>query len=666
MREGEHLKNFYRDSGLIIVVCCLVLILFILTGYFYVTEASFFWMIAPFVVLVSGFCVGKLITVTRKTFQYFAFISDEIEEADKKSLYSLPVSVTIIDSSYNFIWFNKSFLANFEEEAIFGNSITSVTDTNLKKLIKGEKAEILYDGKYYSVRAVIPANSDTAEKEAIYVVYFDDVTERVLLEIEKKLSRPVVMLISIDNYNEMFEGALESERAHVTEKIDKILEEFAGGTTGIMKKFNRERCWAVIEQRHVDGLIEEKVKLLDKAREISVTDRINVTLSIGIGATGKNISESEQLARQALEMAQGRGGDQAAVKTESGFEFYGGVSKGIERHNKVKARIIANSLADLIKNSDGVYIMGHKSGDLDSVGSSIGLACLIRNLRKDAYIAVDRVTVLCTDLIDRFKVADDKQPLFIPPVKARELFTENSLLIITDTHIPNILEDIELYRMAKKIVVIDHHRKMVNHVDNALIFFHETYASSASEMVTELLPYYGEAGKLSAQQSEALLAGIMLDTKNFTVRTGVRTFEAAAFLRKLGADTISVKALFANSFDSYKRKVAIVSSASIYKKCAIAYSTDLTDSMRLVAPQAADEMLGISGVVASFVVFRSQTNEISISARSLGEMNVQLVMEHIGGGGHLTMAGAQFHGASINDVKEKLIKSIDKYFDLNK
>lgn len=660
------MKNFYRDSGLIIVVCCLVLILFILTGYFYVTEASFFWMIAPFVVLVSGFCVGKLITVTRKTFQYFAFISDEIEEADKKSLYSLPVSVTIIDSSYNFIWFNKSFLANFEEEAIFGNSITSVTDTNLKKLIKGEKAEILYDGKYYSVRAVIPANSDTAEKEAIYVVYFDDVTERVLLEIEKKLSRPVVMLISIDNYNEMFEGALESERAHVTEKIDKILEEFAGGTTGIMKKFNRERCWAVIEQRHVDGLIEEKVKLLDKAREISVTDRINVTLSIGIGATGKNISESEQLARQALEMAQGRGGDQAAVKTESGFEFYGGVSKGIERHNKVKARIIANSLADLIKNSDGVYIMGHKSGDLDSVGSSIGLACLIRNLRKDAYIAVDRVTVLCTDLIDRFKVADDKQPLFIPPVKARELFTENSLLIITDTHIPNILEDIELYRMAKKIVVIDHHRKMVNHVDNALIFFHETYASSASEMVTELLPYYGEAGKLSAQQSEALLAGIMLDTKNFTVRTGVRTFEAAAFLRKLGADTISVKALFANSFDSYKRKVAIVSSASIYKKCAIAYSTDLTDSMRLVAPQAADEMLGISGVVASFVVFRSQTNEISISARSLGEMNVQLVMEHIGGGGHLTMAGAQFHGASINDVKEKLIKSIDKYFDLNK
>jgi len=652
------LKNFYRDSGLIIVVCCLVIILFILTGYFYVTEASFFWMIAPFVVLVSGFCVGKLIAVTRKTFQYFAFVSEEITEADKKSLYNLPVSVAIIDSAYNFIWFNKGFLKNFKEEAVFGNSIATVTDINIEKLIKGETAEIRHRDKYYDMRATIPAETETEE---IYVIYFEDVTERVLLEIEKKLSKPVVMLICIDNYNEMFEGALESERAGVTVKIDQLLEEFNAGTTGIMKKFNRDRCWAVVEQRHIDSLIEGKVKLLDKAREIAVTDRVYVTLSIGIGATAKSISESERFARQALEMAQGRGGDQAAVKTEGGFEFYGGVSKGIEKQNKVKARIIANSLSGLIENSDKIYIMGHKSGDLDSVGSSIGLACLIRNLGKEAYIAVERNSALCADLLDRFK----EQSLFVPPQKAREAFTGSSLLIIADTHIPSMLEDIELYRMAKKVVVIDHHRKMVNHVDNAKIFFHETYASSAAEMVTELLPYFGEAGKLSAQQAEALLAGIMLDTKNFTVKTGVRTFEAAAYLRKLGADTISVKALFSNSFDSYKKKVAIVSSAGIYKKCAIAYSMDLAENMRLVAPQAADEMLGISGVVASFVVFQSRPDEISISARSLGEMNVQLVMESIGGGGHHTMAGAQFYGADINKARAQLINSIDKYFELN-
>jgi c-di-AMP phosphodiesterase-like protein len=662
------LKNFYRDSGLIIVISCLIIILFILTAYVHSADTNFFWMIAPFVVLIAGFCVGKLILVTRRTFQYFAFISDEIDKADQKSLYNLPISVAIIDVSNNFIWFNKGFLENFKEEAVVGNPLSSVTNINIEKLKSGETPEILHSGKHYKLRAAAPVHGDD-KPENIYIIYFEDVTEKALLEIEKKLSQPVVMLISIDNFNEMFEGALESEQASITVKIDQLLEEFSAGTTGILKKTNRDRCWAVIEQRHVDKLIEEKVKLLDKAREIAVTDRIHVTLSIGIGATAANISESEKLARNALEMAQGRGGDQAAIKTENGFEFYGGVSKGIERQNKVKARIIATALADLIRGADCVYIMGHKSGDLDSVGSSIGLACMIRSLGKKAYIAVEKSTTLCADLIDRFEVTDEKQllptSLFMPPANARSFFTDDSLLIITDTHIPNILEDVELYRMAKKVVVIDHHRKMVNHVDNALIFFHETYASSASEMVTELLPYFGEAGKLSAQQSEALLAGIMLDTKNFTVRTGVRTFEAAAFLRKLGADTVSVKSLFSNSFDSYKKKVAIVSSANIYKKCAIAYSAEQTDNIRLIAPQAADEMLGISGVVASFVVFRSRQDEISVNARSLGAMNVQLVMEYIGGGGHLTMAGAQFQGASLNEVQEKLTKSIDKYFELN-
>jgi c-di-AMP phosphodiesterase-like protein len=657
------LKNFYRDSGLIVVVSCLVIILFILAGYLYLSESAFFWMIAPFVVLISGFCIGKLITVTRKTFQYFAFASGEIEEADKKSLYHLPLSVAIVDSAQNFIWFNKSFMDKFAEQAVVGKHIFEISGIDTEKLQNGEKIDINHNERYYTVSVIASGAENEADK--IYVVYFEDITERTLLEIEKKLSHPVVMLISIDNYDEMFEGALDSERARVSVKIDKILEEFTASTTGLMKKFNRDRCWAVIEQRHVDELIGEKVRLLDKAREIAVTDRINVTLSIGIGATAKNISESERFARSALEMAQGRGGDQAAVKTVSGFEFYGGVSKGIEKQNKVKARIIANSLADLIDGADKTYIMGHKSGDLDSVGSSIGLACLIRSLGKEACIAIDLHTALCAELTDRFKTYDEKNPLFIAPSKARETFTEDSLLIITDTHNPVMLEDGELYKMAKKVMVIDHHRKMVSHIDNALIFFHEAYASSASEMVAELLPYFGEAGKLSAQQAEALLSGIMLDTKNFTVKTGVRTFEAAAFLRKLGADTISVKALFANSFDSYKKKVALVSSAVIYKTCAIAYSSELADNMRLIAPQAADEMLGISGVVASYVVFRSRADEISVSARSLGGMNVQLVMEAIGGGGHLTMAGAQFKDMSIVDAREKLIGAIDKYFELN-
>ena len=665
------MKNFYRDSGLIVVVSCLIIILFILTGYIYSTEMHFFWMIAPFVVLVSGFCIGKLITVTRKTFHYFAFASDEIDTADKRSLYHLPLSVAIIDSEYNFIWYNKSFMEKFTDEAVYGNPVSMIADIDITRLINGEDIEISHGESFYKVYVSVPPET---EQPNIHVVYFEDITLQTLHKIEQWLSQPVVMLISIDSYNEMFEGALESERARVMVKIDELLEEFTASTTGIMKKTNRDRIWAVIEYRHVEQLIESKVKLLDKAREIAVTDRINVTLSIGIGATASTISQSERFARQALEMAQGRGGDQAALKTANGFEFFGGVSKGIERQNKVKARIIANSLADLIENSDRVYIMGHKSGDLDSVGSSIGLACLIRNLGKEALIAVDYYTVLCTELIDKFRTSEEKKlgtednrfyGLFITPARAREMLTDDSLLIITDTHIPHILEDEQLYRQAKKVMVIDHHRKMVSHIDNALIFFHESHASSASEMVTELLPCFGDAGKLSPQQAEALLSGIMLDTKNFTVKTGVRTFEAAAFLRKLGADTISVKSLFSNSFDSYKKKISLVSSASVYKKCAIAYSNDFSEAMRLVAPQAADEMLGITGVAASFVVFRSKQDEVSVSARSLGAVNVQLIMEHIGGGGHHTMAGAQFQNAGIDEATDKLIKSIDKFFELN-
>ena len=362
-------------------------------------------------------------------------------------------------------------------------------------------------------------------------------------------------------------------------------------------------------------------------------------------------------------MAQGRGGDQAAIKTVTGFEFYGGVSKGVERSNKVKARIIANQLIQLVEGSDRVYIMGHKFSDLDSVGSSVGLACAIRNLGKKADVVVDRLASLSTQLIERLKLPDDPNPLFMAPSAAVESVTDNSLLIITDTHNPLMLESRELHSKAKQVVIIDHHRKTVNFIDNSLIFYHEPYASSASEMVTEILGYFGKAGKITALQAEALLAGIMLDTKNFTIKTGVRTFEAAAFLRKLGADTVNVKGLFANSIESYRQKAALVSNAEIYKRCAIASTTMFSPDMRLVAPQAADELLGIENVDASFVYYRSSGDEIYVSARSLGALNVQLVMEYLGGGGHQTMAGAQLKGVSVEDAGIKVKDAINQYYE---
>ena len=484
------------------------------------------------------------------------------------------------------------------------------------------------------------------------------------MKIEKKLSHPVVMLIKIDSFEELFSSSLESETAHVTVQIDRLLEDFIAETTGILRKQSKDRFWAVVEERHIAKLVESKVKLLDKAREIQVNDRMNVTLSIGVGRTARTISESEDYAKQALEMAQGRGGDQAAIKTSSGFEFYGGVSKGIERSNKVKARIVANRLIQLVENSDRVYIMGHKFSDLDSVGSSVGLACAVRNLGYTAHVVVDSLASLSNQLIDKIKAAEDnKNSLFMPPSDAVDSITHNSLLIITDTHNPLMLESSELHQRAKQVVIIDHHRKTVNYIDNSIIFYHEPYASSASEMVTEILGYFGNAGRITALQAEALLAGIMLDTKNFTIKTGVRTFEAAAFLRKLGADTVNVKGLFANSIESYRQRAALVSRAEIYKRCAIASTTVFSPDRRLIAPQAADELLGIENVDASFVYYRSSNDEIYISGRSLGAMNVQIVMEYLGGGGHQTMAGAQLKNTTVEETGVKVKEAIDKYYE---
>lgn len=655
------MKNFFRDGGLAISIIALISLLLFMSVFTFMYSPDMFWILAPFIVLVSGFAIGKLIQVTRRNFQYSALITEEIKSENKMSLYSLPMGVVITDFSRKIVWYNKNFAEFFKEEAVYGNSIDVISRLPLDRFTVKGGVEIKYKDRYY--RAYGNAPSDQEEKN-IFLIYINDVTEHVNMQIEKKLSHPVVMLIMIDSFDELFSSSLESETAHVTVQIDRILEDFIAETTGLLRK-QRDRFWAVVEERHIAKLIESKVKLLDKAREIQVNDRMNVTLSIGIGRTASTIAESEGYAKQALEMAQGRGGDQAAIKTASGFEFYGGVSKGVERANKIKARIIANQLIQLVEASDRVYIMGHKFSDLDSVGSSVGLACAIRNLGHTAHVVVDSLASLSTQLIDRLKASEDgKNSLFMSPSEAVDSITDSSLLIISDTHNPLMLESSELHLRAKQVVIIDHHRKTVNYIDNSIIFYHEPFASSASEMVTEILNYFGKAGKVTALQAEALLAGIMLDTKNFTIKTGVRTFEAAAFLRKLGADTVNVKGLFANSLESYRQKAALVSNSEIYKRCAIAYTTMYSPEMRLVAPQAADELLGIENVDASFVYYKSGGDEIYISARSLGALNVQLVMEHLGGGGHQTMAATQLHGGvTMEEAGRRLKEAIDDYYE---
>lgn len=656
------MKNYFRDAGLVFSVISLIVLSVAMLIFAYSASLQAFCIFAPFLMLAGGFTVAKLISVTRKNFQYFARIDDEIEQMERVSLYDIPLSVAIVDNTNKIVWFNSEFARCFEEEAVYGSSIDVITKLTFDKLLGKDGYEIKYKNCYYKVFATVPQEEEAKE---VYMIYFADITKLRTLEVEKRMSQPVVMLFVIDSYEEIFGGSTESETANVTVQIDRLLEDFVNGTSGILKKHSRDRFWAVVEEKHIRSLIEEKVKILDQVREIQVNDRINVTLSIGIGRTGKTIAESEAFAKQALDMALGRGGDQAAIKTDNGFEFYGGVSMGVERHTKVKTRIIANSLIEAIDGAEDVYIMGHRNSDLDSVGASVGLAAAIRRLGKNAFAVIDKNTTLSIQLYDYLN-EKEKNGVFIQPAQAKENFGENSLLIIVDTHNPAIVDVPELLEAAKKLVIIDHHRKMVNYIDTSMIFHHEPYASSASEMVTELLQYFGDAGKISSFHAEALLAGITLDTKNFTLRTGVRTFEAAAFLRKLGADTINVKVLFSNSIQCYKQKTEIVSSASVYRGCAIAISEKTTEETRVVAAQAADELLGVSDVSASFVLSKTANDEISLSGRSLGALNVQLIAETLGGGGHQTMAGAQFRGMTFEEVTEKLKAAIDKYYnDIN-
>ncbi len=655
------MKNYFRDAGLVFSVIALIIVSVCMLFFAYSASLKAFCIFAPLLVLAGGFTAAKLISVTRNNFQYFARIDDEIEQLERVSLYDIPLSVAIVDDGNKIVWYNNEFARCFEEEAVYGSSIDVITKLSFDKLLGKDGYEIKYKNCYYKVYATIPKEEDAKE---VYMIYFADITRLRTLEIEKRMSQPVVMLFIIDSYEEIFGGSTESETANVTVQIDKLLEDFVNGTSGILKKQSRDRFWAVVEEKHIRALIEEKVKILDKVREIQVNDRINVTLSIGIGRTGKTIAESEAYAKQALDMALGRGGDQAAIKTDNGFEFYGGVSMGVERHTKVKTRIIANSLMEAIEAAESVYIMGHRNSDLDSVGASVGLAAAIRRLGKEAYAVIDKNTTLSIQLYDYLN-EKDRSGIFSAPSAAVEKFSENSLLIIVDTHNPKIVDVPELLEAAKKLVIIDHHRKMVNYIDTSMIFHHEPYASSASEMVTELLQYFGDAGKITSFQAEALLAGITLDTKNFTLRTGVRTFEAAAFLRKLGADTVNVKSMFANSIQSYKQKTEIVSSAWVYKGCAIAVAEKSNEETRVVAAQAADELLGVADVSASFVLSKTGSDEISLSGRSLGAINVQLIAETLGGGGHQTMSGAQFKGMSIDEVNEKLKAAIDKYYTDN-
>lgn len=584
--------------------------------------------------------------------RYVAQLNEECERAELATLQQLPIGMCVLDDHGVLVQHNTFFKKRIVKDMdCFGRNVCELLDFDPSL----PEQEIIWQKRFYLISS-LPYREDGAELTAYL---WTDVTELRQLEQDYAKTRPCVMLIMVDNYEDLIQNAKESAKLETSVAVEKLLEDFISRTNGILRRMKNDRFIAVIEEQHMQQIIAGKFKILDDARAIRVDEKNCVTFSIGVGHGASTLQESEMLAAQSLDMALGRGGDQAAVKTDSGFRFFGGVSKGVEKKSRAKTRVIAGALQDLILNSDNVFIMGHRFGDLDSVGAACGLAGAVKNMGVPVSVVVDPKKNLAQQLISM--MSEEISPsLFLNPADAIETITENTLLIIVDTHNKDILESERLYEAASNVVVIDHHRKNVNYVDNAVVFHHEPYASSACEMVTELLQYFKMNSMVDSCYADCLLSGIMLDTKNFVMRTGVRTFEAAAFLRKIGADTVKVKCLFSGSIEAYRSRTDIVGSAEIVGCHAIAIAPPDTEELRLVAPQAADELLSIQNVDAAFVIYEINRS-VSISARSLGAVNVQVIMEALGGGGHQTMAATQIPDISVQDAKIRLLQAISEH-----
>ncbi|MBQ4105636.1 MAG: DHH family phosphoesterase [Clostridia bacterium] len=569
---------------------------------------------------------------------------------DKKYLDRFGFPVAIAGKDNELVWYNDAFSRAFcDDKNMYGESVTSlIHGRSLAELCGSKGADIEVGKAKYSVYA--------NPVEQGFVLYFFDDTYYKDIEKEFEATRQSVALVVLDN-REAFDDEDEDETAHITVQVESLLQKWAAEYNALYRKWGTSRYMLVFEEQEIKKLISNKFQILSKVREIRLGD-VGATISVGIGRGENNLRKSQASAKRALDMALGRGGDQVAILSNGEFEFFGGKSAGIERQSKVRVRVIAKSLVSAVEDSDKVIVMGHKFSDLDCVGSAVGLyGAITRSLHKKVLIAVDYPTSMAKSLIDAYKTQCG-EGVFISPKEAMQSVTDKTLLIIVDTQSVNRIESPELYHACNRVIVIDHHRMSVDHLENTLVFYHEPSASSASEMCVEIIDSLPD-DVLKKPEAEALLSGIILDTKNFVVNSGSRTFEAAAYLRKRGADTVSVRQLFSDSIEIYRNKYKLVSTARIYKKCAIVIADEEMQEIRLIASKAADELLGLKGVNASFVIFRADENTVNISARSYGKRNVQLIMEKLGGGGHHAMAAAQISDVSFETAVKQLIEAID-------
>ncbi len=668
---NRQLKNYFRWPmiylGFLFILTLIMFCIDIAAG---VISAIFFLIGISVSVLISFISKRHLLS----EIIHYAFTFGSLQ---KNFLLKFQIPYILVDVDGRIRWFNEAF------ETILGDK--KVLDKNINALIPHLNSSILpieEDGVFEKeieiedriYRVVIRHlttqdagdydNDNDNHNGVIYATYFFDITKERELQQANEDQKTMVGLLYIDNYEEALQSIEDVRRPLLVALIDRNINKFAKKIDGVVRKFEKDKYMIVFQKKYLKDLHENKFAILDEIRDINIGNELPVTLSMGLGVNAFSFTQSMDFARVAIDLALGRGGDQAVIKESDKFLFYGGKTRGVETSTRVKARIKAYAFRELIENCDKVIVMGHKVQDLDSLGAAMGIYSCARLLDKPIHIVVNEVTASIKALYDRF-VDDDsyEEDLYIDNMEAVNYVNENTLLVVVDVNSPSYTECEELLDYTQNVVVFDHHRVGAEHIENTVLSYIEPYASSTCEMVTEIIRYISDKVKLRSIEADALFAGITVDTKNFVVKTGVKTFEAAAYLRRNGADVVRVRKLFKNDMASYKARATAVRDAEIYKdNMAITICPSDAPNPILITAQAADELLNISGIKASFVL-TNINGTIYMSARSFDDINVQLIMEKLGGGGHLSVAGAQLHDYTIEGAVEILKETIDEYLE---
>lgn len=601
--------------------------------------------------------------------QYIDNLTGSVDTASKSTLINSPLPIMVFrPDTGEVIWSNENFLqlAGVREHLFEMKVEDAVPHLPVEWLLEGKSEcpeRVFMNNRRFRVYgSLVRSRGKGTEQNLVATTYWVDTTDADNLREHYTASRPVMAILLIDNYEDLMKACADTQRSAVQAQIDEKLNAWAAQGQGILLKTDRDHYLFIFEEQYYQPFVQERFAVLDAMREIKVGEGVHPTLSIGVGKDVDSLRELYKNANLSVEMALSRGGDQAVVRNRMDFEFYGGRSKTTEKRTKVKSRVMANALSELIADATEIYIMGHSFADMDAVGAAAGLCCAARKRGKKARIVIDLERNAAGAVLEKLRALPAYEGIFTAPGEAFINMRPGTLLVVVDTTRPDMVESPQLLESCNRVAVIDHHRRAATYIENAAFSFHEPYASSASELVTELLQYLVDPSDLLREEAEALLAGIVLDTKHFTLRTGGRTFEAAAFLRRAGADTTDVQRMFQNDLQDMVSRYDIIRRAQLYRDN-IAVAVIPQDGVdRVAAAQAADELLGIKGVKASFVIYRSGS-DVLMSARSLGEINVQVILEALGGGGNSATAGGRVENGDIDTVQQDLLAAIDHYFE---